>query len=159
MRGTGNAMRRRIRIMPAALLLALAVGAPHAGAETLTGTATWRERIALPPGSVFEAEIRDIARADAPAPVLARTEIAEPGQPPVAFAIDYDPAALDPRAIYALRATIRHEGRLLFTSDTILRVLRDGDPSHVQVPLVMVTGNRARKLVGGEGLEPPTSSV
>lgn len=141
MRETGNATRRGMRIVPAALVLALGAGAPDAGAETLRGTATWRERIALPPGSVFEAEIRDIARADAPAPVLARTGIAEPGQPPVAFAIDYDPAALDPRAIYALRATIRHDGRLLFTSDTILRVLRDGDPAHVEVPLVMVTGN------------------
>jgi uncharacterized lipoprotein YbaY len=52
-------------------------------AETLTGIAHWRERIALPAGSVFEAVIQDIA----PATVLARTEITDPGQPPVTFAI------------------------------------------------------------------------
>jgi uncharacterized lipoprotein YbaY len=48
---------------------------------------------------------------------------------------------MDPRAVYTLRATIRHEGRLLFTSDTILGVLRDDNPAHVGITLVIVGGN------------------
>ena len=33
------------------------------------GTATWRERMALPPGAVLEAMVEDVSRADAPAEV------------------------------------------------------------------------------------------
>lgn len=135
-----------------------------ARADTLTGTALIRERIALPPGAVFEAVIEDVSRADAPAARLAATVIADMGQPPIAFSIDYDPTALDPRAIYALRATIRHEERLLFTTDTITRVLEDvGEgrgPQSVEVILKMVpqdsTGD-AGPALGAHGLRLPAS--
>jgi len=73
------------------LLLAGAASVSAAAAETLTGNALIRERIALPPGSTFEAVIADISRADAPAQPLARTVIDDPGQPPIAFAVEYDP--------------------------------------------------------------------
>ena len=45
---------------------------------SLTGTATYRERIALPPGAVFEATLEDVSRADAPAEVLGRTQMESP---------------------------------------------------------------------------------
>ncbi|MEQ9038232.1 MAG: YbaY family lipoprotein [Silicimonas sp.] len=112
--------------------------AGSASAETLTGTAMIRERIALPADVTFEAVIEDISRADAPATPLARTVIEAPGQSPIAFSIDYDPAALDPRAIYALRAAIRNNGQLLFTTDTVNRVLQDGDQQNTEVILKMV---------------------
>ena len=121
----------------------MVTGISAVAAETLTGTAHIREQIALPPGAVFEAVIEDVARADAPATRLAGTVIEGPGQPPIAFSIDYEPSALDPRAIYSLRATIRHEGRLLFTTDTINRVLAEGDPAPVEVDLVLVQGSGA----------------
>ncbi|WP_199533446.1 YbaY family lipoprotein [Rhodovulum sp. 12E13] len=108
---------------------------PAAAAETLTGTALIRERIALPQGATFEAVIADISRADAPARPLARTVIDDPGQPPIAFAIGYDPAALDSRSFYALRATLRHQGRLLFTADTVTRVLQQDGPHGVELVL------------------------
>jgi copper homeostasis protein (lipoprotein) len=122
------------------LILAMVTGISAAMAETLTGTAHIRERIALPPGAVFEAVIEDVARAGAPATPLAGTVIEGPGQPPIGFSIEYDASALDPRAIYSLRATIRHEGRLLFTTDTVNRVLAEGDPAPVEVDLVLVQG-------------------
>jgi META domain/Type III secretion system lipoprotein chaperone (YscW) len=37
---------------------------------SLTGTATYRERIALPPDAVFEATLEDVSRADTPAEVV-----------------------------------------------------------------------------------------
>ena len=119
------------------MIMAAACVAP-ASADTLTGTALIRERIALPPGASFEAVIEDIARAGASATSLARTVIEDPGQPPINFAIDYDPASLDPRAIYSLRATIRRDGQLLFTTDTVTRVLQDEGPQTVEVILKMV---------------------
>ncbi|MFO1311747.1 MAG: YbaY family lipoprotein [Burkholderiales bacterium] len=88
-----------------------------AQAGTVSGTATFRERIALPPGATFEAVIEDASRADAPAQVLGRFGPVPAGAPPFAFGIEYDDAAIMPGHRYGVRATVRHEGRLLFTTD------------------------------------------
>lgn len=148
--------RLRPRVIGAAILILSAwAGLSAAMAESLTGTALFRERIALPPGTVFEATIEDIARADAPATVLARTVIEDPGTPPIGFAIDYDAEVLDPRAVYALRATIRHQGRLLFTTDTVTPVLGEDDPDAVELLLVMVQD--AARPLPAHGLNLPAT--
>ncbi len=95
-------------------------------AGTLQGSAAYRERIALPPDAVFEAVLQDISRADAPAEVLGRAKIDPAGQPPFRFEIAYDDAAVQPRRRYAVRATVMHQGRLLFTTDRAYPVLAGG---------------------------------
>ena len=103
-----------------------------AAVASVTGTATYRERMALPPGAVFEAVIEDISKADAPSVVLGRTEVTSI-QVPVPFTIAYDPAKLDPRARYSVRTRILVEGRLWFTSDTVHPVLRDAGDTRVEI--------------------------
>jgi copper homeostasis protein (lipoprotein) len=137
----------------------VALLAGPAAAETLTGRAMIDTRMALPADVTFEAVIADISRADAPAEVLARTVIENPGQPPIDFAIDYDPAELRPRAIYALRATIRRSDRLLYTTDTITRVL-DGavtGPVDLQLRVVNSLPRADAGPVGAHGLRLPAS--
>jgi len=154
-RRDGGPLRWTFRVF--ALLFVMVPGIPAATAETLTGTAHIRERIALPPDAVFEAVIEDVARADAPATRLAGTVIEGPGQAPIGFSIDYDPSALDARAIYSLRATIRREGRLLFTTDTFTRVLTGDEAAPVEVDLVLVQGDGADAPVPAHGLRLPAS--
>jgi copper homeostasis protein (lipoprotein) len=113
---------------------ALAACAP-VWAGTLKGTAAYRERIALPPGAVFEAVLQDVSRADAPAEVLGRTTIDPAGQPPFRFEIAYDDAAVQPGRRYAVRATVRHQGRLLFTTDRAYPVF-EGDDAPLRLLLV-----------------------
>lgn len=103
-----------------------------AAVASVTGTATYRERMALPPGAVFEAVIEDISKADAPAVVLGRTEVTSM-QVPVSFTIAYDPAKIDPRARYSVRTRILVEGRPWFTSDTVHPVLRGAGDSRVDI--------------------------
>jgi uncharacterized lipoprotein YbaY len=38
-------------------------------AQSIQGTATYRERMALPPSAAFEATVEDVSRADAPADI------------------------------------------------------------------------------------------
>lgn len=104
---------------------------------SLTGTATYRERIALPPGAVFEATLEDVSRADAPAEVLGRTRMESPGNPPFKFSIAYDPARIDPSHRYTVRAKVTHEDRLMFTTDTHYPVLSAGQPNHVDMLMRM----------------------
>ena len=117
------------------MLCTLACVAGTASAGTLQGTATYRERMMLPPDAAFEAQLQDISRADAPAAVLGRARIDPAGQPPFRFGIVYDDAAVKPGSRYAVRATVTHRGRLLFTTDRIYPVL-DGRTAPLELLLV-----------------------
>lgn len=65
---------QRGRIFEAIMALALlSSGASGEGMNTVTGAATYRERMALSPGAVFEATLEDVSRADAPAVVVGQT--------------------------------------------------------------------------------------
>jgi len=119
-------------------------------AGTLKGTAVYRERILLPPGAVFEVGLQDISRAGAPAAVIGRYTLDPAGHPPFRFEIVYDDAAVQPSGRYSVRAAIRHDGRLLFTTDRIYSVL-DGSGK----PLKLLLVSAGAKAVRGPGGEKP----
>src|SRR5690554_6277975 len=76
-------------------------------AASLSGTVAYRERMALPEGSVIEVQIRDVSLADAPAEVVAQTSITTAGeQVPVPFTVWYDIADIEPGRTYAVFARI-----------------------------------------------------
>jgi uncharacterized lipoprotein YbaY len=102
----------------AGLMLALVAWQGHA-AEQVTGTATYRERIALPPDAVFEATLEDVSKADAPAEVIGRARVESPGNPPIQFEIPYDPARIDERHRYAVRARIVVAGKPFLITEHI----------------------------------------
>lgn len=121
-----------------AVLAACAAPASAPGADAISGVASYRERIALPPQAVFEATLIDVSRPGAPARVLGRTQVQPVTGPSIAFRIPYDAAAIDARASYAVRATLSVEGRLWFTTDTVHPVLTRGAGTQVTLPLRMV---------------------
>ena len=138
----------------AALLAALATGctalqrAPGAG---VSGTATYRERIALPPDAVFEAYLESVPGADAPATVVASTRVPSP-RVPIAFTIAYDPARIDAAQRYVVRGRITVRGQLLFTSDSAHPVLGADGMRPVEMLLRRVSagagGGEPRRLLG-----------
>jgi putative lipoprotein len=143
-------MERRSVIMLAAGLAGLAGGA-RAEAPAIRGTATDRERMALPPGAVLVVALQDISRADAPAETLAEARVPIAGQVPIGFALPYDPARIQPGHRYALRGTIELDGRVMFRTDTIHPVLTGGAGEAVELRLVRAaapTAEAAPPLVG-----------
>lgn len=136
----GPATHCRCRLPALAALAWAACTAAWAG--TLEGTATYRERSALPPDAVFEAVLQDVSRADAPAEVLGRARIDPAGLPPFNFRITFDDAAVQPGRRYVVRATIRHQGRLLFTTDRSHPVLRGG--AHAPLDVLLVPAGSGR---------------
>lgn len=99
------------------------------------GNATYRERMALPPGAVFEATLEDVSRAGAKAQVLGRARVEKPGNPPFAFEIAYDPSRIVQSHRYAVRGRILARGRLLFTTDRGYPVLTGGKGTEVELLL------------------------
>jgi uncharacterized lipoprotein YbaY len=128
---TGN----RRRIVAVAWATTLGGIAHDATAQTIQGTATYREGIALPPSAVLEVTLEDVSRADAPADTIARTRVAAPGNPPIAFAIAYDAARIRTDRRYVVRGRILVDGRLRLTTDTAAPVLTRGSPSRVSLVL------------------------
>ncbi len=134
-----------------ALCLLAGIAAAEAADGTVTGVATYRERIALPPGAVFEATLEDISRADAPADVVSTVRQEDVGNPPYRFELAFDPARIVPSRRYAVRARLTLEGRLVFTSDQVHPVLTNGNPATVEIVMKRVAGGAGREAAGRPG--------
>lgn len=119
---------------------------------TLTGTVTYRPRIALPPDAVVSVRLVDASQGAAPNVTLAETRVGTDGaQVPVPFSLDYDARAVQASNRYVVRADIYDaSGVLMWTTDTAYPVLTQGAPMDgVEVVLAQVTeGDQANALVG-----------
>ena len=136
-----TASRRLWWLLTAPLIVACTTGAPPAGLS-VSGTATYRERMALPPDAVFEATLEDVSRTDAPALVVASTRVTSPAVP-IAFSIGVDPARIDASHRYAVRGRITSNGQLMFFTDTAYPVFGAGNVRRVD--------NMLLRRVGGVG--------
>ncbi len=111
----------------------------------VTGTVTYRERIALPPTAVIKVQLVDVSRADAPAIVLGVQVTHSAGkQVPFAFEIQFDPSRIEANYSYAVQARIEQDGKLRFISDRHYAVITGGAPTHVDIVLRSVGTSNAR---------------
>ncbi|MEZ8481608.1 YbaY family lipoprotein [Vibrio splendidus] len=94
--------------------------------QVISGTVSYRERIALPENAVVTVTLEDTSLADAPSTVIATQEFTTDGkQVPFAFELSYDNNKIKANHRYNMRATIHVDGKLRFTTDTIKSVITD----------------------------------
>jgi len=84
----------------------------------LSGTVTYRERIALPPAASVEVRLVDVSLADAPARTIAETTITPEGQVPIPYRLEYESSDIVPGRSYALQVRITAGDRPLFITQT-----------------------------------------
>jgi uncharacterized lipoprotein YbaY/heat shock protein HslJ len=113
-------------------------GAAGTGTARVSGSLSYRERLALTSEAVAEVSLRDVTLADAPAPLISQQMIEDPGQVPIRFELSVPADQIDPRRAYAVQARITDRGRLLFISDTHTPVLTRGSGNEVRMTLVAV---------------------
>ena len=100
----------------------------------VTGSITYRERIALPPSAVITVQLVDVSRADAPAVLIAEQVIPTQGrQVPFEFALAYDASRIQASHTYAVQVRIEDGGRLLFISDTVNRAITQDAPGQLDI--------------------------
>ena len=100
----------------------------------VTGSVTYRERIALPPSAVVTVKLVDVSLADAPAVLIAEQVIATAGrQVSFEFALAYDASRIQPSHTYAVQVRIEDGGKLLFISDTVNRVITRDAPTQLDI--------------------------
>ncbi len=103
--------------------------------RVISGEVWYRERIALPPGAEVLVTLEDQSRMDAPATVITGYTHIVDGPGPYVFRLVYDPAGIDERMRYGLRARIEHDGELLFISTEHIDAfaLEPGEPVRIMV--------------------------
>lgn len=103
----------------------------------VSGTATYRERVALPTDAVLEVWITDVSPLILAVPIIAETTVRSEGrQVPLPFELRYDPSRIEPDHLYAVKAAIRSGGRLLFATEKDQQVITKGNPTRVDLLLV-----------------------
>jgi putative lipoprotein len=105
---------------------------------TLTGTVTYVQRNALTPEAVVQVELRDVSDPQAEPALVAKQVIRKPGQVPIAFSLEYDPAAILPSHRYSVSARISDRGQLQFVTDTEVPVLGSGASAAAEIGVVPV---------------------
>ncbi len=106
---------------------------------SVSGSVTYRERLALTPGATLAVQLRDVSLQDTASILIAEQVIPNPGQVPIAFKVEYNKDDLNPRNTYSITARIREsDGRLAFTNDTAYEVITRGNPNNVDMVLVLV---------------------
>jgi len=106
---------------------------------TVTGTVSYLQRVALPPGAVLTVQLADVSIADLPASVIAKQVIPVTTQVPIPFTITYDPKQVIPIHTYVVQARIEVDGKLRWISTTGYPVITRGRPSTVDVQVSPVT--------------------
>lgn len=111
----------------------------------LTGSVSYRERMALTPDAELSVKLLDVSKMDVAATEIAAIQLTDIGQVPINFELDYDPALIDERMSYSIRAEISDRGRRMFTTDTSYRVITRGHGTHVDMTLIAMQSNPIAK--------------
>jgi len=107
--------------------------------DRISGSVTYRERIALPQDATLTVELLDVSKQDVKAERLAQQSWPVGSrQVPLAFELPFYPADVNPRHSYTLRATLTRSDELLFTTTEHVAVLTQGAGKQAQLVLQQV---------------------
>jgi putative lipoprotein len=136
-----NPISRRQLIKLAALAALVPASPAFAATRRLTGSVSYRERIALPPHAVLEVRLLDVSLADAPAKTLAVTRVKTRHRMPIPYRLRYDDSRIRRNHSYALQAQITVDGKLWFVTTTRHSVFTGGrDQTDIKVERVSGSG-------------------
>ena len=110
--------------------------------RTIDGTITYSERMSLNSGAVLQVWLLGAERFGAPSKTVVSSTISNPGQVPISFTLDYDPAWIVADNVYTVRAEIRDRGRLSFMSDRPVPVELSDKGGTVELMLIRASGQR-----------------
>ena len=127
------------RLLPGLVLLMLLAGcaspAPQSKMATLTGTVTYRQKIAMPSGAEIDAKLVRLPGPGYGERVIAENRFAVPGQVPISFSLTYDPRLLEPGCQYAVQARILNRGKAWMIPMTVNHLMEGGRITHAEIIL------------------------
>jgi uncharacterized lipoprotein YbaY len=144
----------RLRLLVFWVVLAASTGrVAHAepARATVSGSATYLERVLLPPEAIFEVTLEDVSHGKTPGEIVTRVSRAAPAELPIPFEFGYDPRKLTGRK-YVVRASILEKRRIRFTGTRDFSMPAPDRRGNVNIVMQMVsavgTGQNAAAPVG-----------
>jgi putative lipoprotein len=131
----------RFLSLVAALTVPFLLTACGSSSDSVSGTITYMQRIALPDDAVITVQIQDTSLADVAATVIGEQVIQTEGkQVPFEYQVAYDPNDIQENHTYTMRVRITDgAGKLLFINDTAIPVITlDNPTSEVEIVVVPV---------------------
>ena len=126
-------------LSPAAQAQRQAQAQPGQDFITLSGNASYLQRIAMPPEAVLTVQVQDVTRPGTHGAVLSESrEVFGQRQVPLAYSVMVARSAINPRKRYAVRATISIAGETQFATTRPYPVLTHGAPSQHDLLLAAV---------------------
>lgn len=124
-------MLARLALAVAGVALTALLPACDASNEAaVTGSVTYRERMAIGPDAEIVVRLVDVSKQDAPAETIAEKIIRADGkQVPFPFTLTYDSGEIVESNRYAVQAEITDEGRRLFLTTSSYPVVTGGNPT------------------------------
>ena len=115
----------------------------------VSGTVTYRERMALPPDAAVDVRLEDTSMQDAPAKLIGESVFATAGQQvPIPFQVSFNTADINPAHTYQLRANITVNGAKMFASTSAYPVVTNGAPMSASIMLQKITAPAPEKTAG-----------
>lgn len=135
----------KLSVFFVAAVCALTSSVTYAADVRLSGSAFYRERIALPQDASLQVELVDLAKPEA---VLGTATVAPAGQVPIAFGLVIDSSKLPTGQAYAMQARIEVGGSAWFASPEPVRVDPASTGESISLLLVQATGKGAHEASG-----------
>lgn len=117
---------------------------------SVTGNIFYRERIALPKGSIIKIQLVDVSLQDAPSITISEQEIITTGQQvPISFKLDYSPTEIKPNHTYAVQARIEVDNQLTFITTEQYQVITKGNPQeNLNIMLRKANSSQSSSFIG-----------
>jgi putative lipoprotein len=97
---------------------------------SVTGTLTYREKVALPSTAIAYVRLFDVTLGNVPTALIGEQTIVNPGQVPIPFDVKYDSGRIDQNHVYAIKASIEDgSGNMLFVTTRNYLVITQGQPT------------------------------
>lgn len=122
----------------------------------IEGSVWYRERMLPPPDAIVIVTLEDVARMDVASELIEVTSFDLQGDPPWAFALEYDPAKIHEKGRYALRARIEANGRLIFTSTEHIPAFGRNPDQPVKILVSQISGTNSER---GPSPQKPNASL
>ncbi|HMQ29962.1 MAG TPA: YbaY family lipoprotein [Chloroflexaceae bacterium] len=114
----------------------------------VTGTITYRDRVALPANAVVTVQIARVYADRGPEIISERSFPTNGAQQPFAYRFDYDPGRIDQNASYTVQSNINVGGQVRYSTNTIVPVITRGNPTQ-NVTMTLVARGTLPNTSGG----------
>ncbi|MBX9603736.1 MAG: YbaY family lipoprotein [Bryobacteraceae bacterium] len=107
----------------------------------VSGSVSYRERMALPPNALVDVRLVDTSAEGGPAEIARDVIEAAGKQPPYAYSLSYHPREIVAEHNYVVQAQIAVEGRVWFQSQTPAPVITKNNPITADLVLARASQN------------------